>query len=140
MPGSTQIYDGFIGIVAPTGARFRRAPWPARPKGRVWTGQQAKQIGLVDSLGGLEDAIKVAHDLAGIPADQPTAIVRMSRTCCLRSRRRLPSSRATATSGDVGGALTGLDGPAGTAARALAPLFKGPQGDLVRMPEIGSVR
>ena len=41
---------------------------------------------------------------------------------------------------DVGGALTGLDGPAGTAARALAPLFKGPQGDLVRMPELGAVR
>jgi hypothetical protein len=41
---------------------------------------------------------------------------------------------------DVGSTLTGLDGPAGTAARALAPLFKGPRGDMVRMPEIGPVR
>jgi hypothetical protein len=41
---------------------------------------------------------------------------------------------------EVGDSLTSLSGPAGTAARALAPLFKGPQGDMVRMPEIGPVR
>ncbi|RIV20626.1 signal peptide peptidase SppA [Fibrisoma montanum] len=32
--------------------------------GRVWTGQQAKAIGLVDQLGGLDDAIKVAAQSA----------------------------------------------------------------------------
>ena len=36
-------------------------------QGRVWTGQQAKQIGLVDQLGGLLDAVAVAKQRARIP-------------------------------------------------------------------------
>ena len=35
-------------------------------EGRVWTGNQAKEIGLVDELGGVEDAIKIAADLANL--------------------------------------------------------------------------
>lgn len=35
-------------------------------EGRVWTGKHAKQIGLVDQLGGLEDAIAVAKKKANI--------------------------------------------------------------------------
>jgi len=34
--------------------------------GRIFTGRQAKKLGLVDELGGLEYAIKVASDMAGI--------------------------------------------------------------------------
>lgn len=37
-------------------------------QGRVWTGAQAKDLGLVDELGGLERAIEVAKDLAKIPS------------------------------------------------------------------------
>ena len=37
--------------------------------GRVWTGSQAKEIGLVDVLGGLDDAIKIAAEKAGIADD-----------------------------------------------------------------------
>lgn len=35
-------------------------------EGRVWTGNQAKEIGLVDELGGVEDAIKAAAELANL--------------------------------------------------------------------------
>ncbi len=35
-------------------------------EGRVWTGNQAKEIGLVDELGGVEDAIKIAAELANL--------------------------------------------------------------------------
>lgn len=35
-------------------------------QGRVWTGNQALEIGLVDALGGIELAIKEAADLAGL--------------------------------------------------------------------------
>lgn len=35
-------------------------------EGRVWTGKQAKEIGLVDELGGVEDAIRIAADLANL--------------------------------------------------------------------------
>ncbi len=39
----------------------------ALAKGRVWTGEQAYQRGLVDVLGGLDDAIKLASKRIGVP-------------------------------------------------------------------------
>ena len=44
-------------------------------QGRVWTGQQAKAIGLVDALGGLERAVAVAKERAKIAADQDVEMV-----------------------------------------------------------------
>lgn len=35
-------------------------------EGRVWTGSQAKEIGLVDELGGIDEAIKAAAELANL--------------------------------------------------------------------------
>lgn len=35
-------------------------------EGRVWTGNQAKEIGLVDEIGGIERAIEIAADLANL--------------------------------------------------------------------------
>lgn len=35
-------------------------------EGRVWTGNQAKEIGLVDELGGIEKAIEIAAELANL--------------------------------------------------------------------------
>ena len=37
-------------------------------EGRVWTGASAKELGLVDELGGLDKAIKVAEERAGVEA------------------------------------------------------------------------
>ncbi len=39
-------------------------------QGRVWTGAQAKQNGLIDEFGGLEKAIEIAKQLANLPADK----------------------------------------------------------------------
>ncbi len=39
-------------------------------QGRVWTGYQAKERGLVDEFGGLDRAIDIAKELAKIPADK----------------------------------------------------------------------
>lgn len=39
-------------------------------QGRVWTGTQAKANGLIDDFGGLEKAISVAKELAGLPGDK----------------------------------------------------------------------
>jgi protease-4 len=44
-------------------------------QGRVWTGRQAKGVGLVDDLGGLERALEVAKQRAKIPADAEVEIV-----------------------------------------------------------------
>lgn len=39
-------------------------------QGRVWTGNQGKERGLVDEYGGLDKAIEIAKQLANIPADK----------------------------------------------------------------------
>lgn len=39
-------------------------------QGRVWTGAQGKERGLVDEFGGLDRAIEVAKHLANVPADK----------------------------------------------------------------------
>jgi protease IV len=39
-------------------------------QGRVWTGQQGKDRGLVDEYGGLDKALEIAKQLAKIPADK----------------------------------------------------------------------
>jgi protease IV len=44
-------------------------------QGRVWTGEQAKQIGLVDELGGLYKAIDLAKQRARIAADEEVQLV-----------------------------------------------------------------
>ncbi|HEX5476056.1 MAG TPA: signal peptide peptidase SppA [Vicinamibacterales bacterium] len=44
-------------------------------QGRVWTGRQAKQIGLVDELGGLQRAIAIAKQRAKIPQDSGVELV-----------------------------------------------------------------
>ncbi|GAA3197918.1 signal peptide peptidase SppA [Actinocorallia longicatena] len=40
-------------------------------RGRVWTGADARERGLVDELGGLDHALDVARKAAGLPADAP---------------------------------------------------------------------
>ena len=44
-------------------------------QGRVWTGAQAKERGLVDMLGGLDTAVAVAKERAHIPADEEVDLV-----------------------------------------------------------------
>jgi protease IV len=43
----------------------------------VWSGRQAKLIGLVDELGGTDRAIEVAKHLAHIPSSNSIRIVRL---------------------------------------------------------------
>ncbi len=45
-------------------------------KGRVWSGAQAKELGLVDELGGLDRAVEIAKQLAKIPAGDSVRLVR----------------------------------------------------------------
>jgi protease-4 len=40
-------------------------------KGRVWTGVQAKSLGLVDDVGGFYQAVDKAKDLAGLSGEIP---------------------------------------------------------------------
>ncbi len=57
------IYDQFISKVA-EGRKLTKDQVGEIAQGRVWTGADAKNLGLVDALGGLGDAIKKAEELA----------------------------------------------------------------------------
>lgn len=59
------MYDQFVTAVA-KGRRLERATVLELADGRVYSGRRAKELGLVDSLGGLEDAVRTAGTLAGI--------------------------------------------------------------------------
>jgi protease-4 len=48
-------------------------------EGRVWTGRQAWARGLVDELGGIEEALGAAKKLVGIPVDEPVLVERFPR-------------------------------------------------------------
>ncbi len=53
------IYDIFIGKVA-DGRKKSKADIDSIGQGRVWSGVDAKKIGLVDELGGIKEAVKIA--------------------------------------------------------------------------------
>lgn len=59
------IYDQFITVVA-TGRKMDEAKVRGLADGRIFTGRQAKELGLVDELGNLYDAIDIAAQMAGI--------------------------------------------------------------------------
>lgn len=61
-------YDAFLTRVS-EGRNLDRATVAKLAEGRVYTGQQAKQAGLVDALGGLDVALREAKALANIPPD-----------------------------------------------------------------------
>jgi len=59
------IYEVFITHVA-NGRNMTKEQVDAIAQGRIWIGSDAQEIGLVDKLGGLNDAIELAAELAGI--------------------------------------------------------------------------
>ena len=62
------IYDDFITKVAES-RHMKKEAVDAIARGRVWSGEAALKIGLVDKLGDLKDAIKSAASRAGIGED-----------------------------------------------------------------------
>jgi len=67
-----EAYEQFVGVVA-EGRGMEVDEVKALADGRVYTGRQAKELGLVDELGNLPDAIDLAADLGGI-AGKPRII------------------------------------------------------------------
>jgi protease-4 len=67
-------YTDFVGKAA----KSRKMTWEqvhAIAQGRVWTGRQAKEQGLVDEIGGLDRAVALAKERAGIAAESGVELV-----------------------------------------------------------------
>ena len=61
-----EIYDDFITKVAIGRAGLTKEKVDSLGRGRIWTGRQAKDNGLVDKLGGLSLALAIAQERAGL--------------------------------------------------------------------------
>jgi protease-4 len=69
-----RIYADFTGKVS-DGRDLPAERMPALARGRVWTGKDAKALGLVDELGGLARAIELAKQAGGIPDEAEVELV-----------------------------------------------------------------
>lgn len=66
-----QIYDRFITVVA-EGRNMSKESVQEVAQGRIWTGKRALEIGLVDEIGGLQDALAYAAEKAGLEGYRTT--------------------------------------------------------------------
>jgi protease IV len=95
-----RIYDDFVAKVA-AGRSMTVEEVHEVARGRVWTGADARERGLVDELGGLELAASLARKRAGLPTDAPlTPFPRVTPLDRLRQPR---------SSEDVGAAAAVFD-------------------------------
>jgi len=73
-----QVHGQFIEAVA-AGRKMDVETMRKLADGRVYTGQQAKELGLVDRLGGLQDAVRIAAGRAGVEGEPTVETRRPSR-------------------------------------------------------------
>ena len=90
-------YTDFVERVA-QGRKLTVEAVDAVARGRVWTGADALERGLVDELGGLRTAINRAKVLAGLDADDDVRIVSYPGSSLMDFLRPKPSSQPAAAS------------------------------------------
>ncbi|SMF60748.1 signal peptide peptidase A. Serine peptidase. MEROPS family S49 [Tistlia consotensis] len=126
-------YADFVGKVA-SGRKLSVAEAEAVAGGRVWSGADAAQHGLVDGLGGYRAAIDAARELAGLPRDSEVALVDYPKAGNRLERllRRFLSDSLLATR--VAGLLraSGLLPPLTQAAGEAQLLSQDPRANLLR--------
>jgi len=69
-----EVYNHFLAGVA-EGRRMKVQDVDKIAQGRVWTGERARRLGLVDELGGLHTAIARARELARISAKERVSLL-----------------------------------------------------------------
>jgi protease-4 len=114
-----RVYDRFVAAVA----EGRRMPVSAVEKvarGRVWTGADAAGNGLVDVLGGIRDAARIARERGSLPDSAPVRpAVHVPVITRLRRPRSSDDPRAAFTGvldwGDLADVAAALGLPAGGA-------------------------
>jgi len=75
---SDDIYEQFLQAVA-QGRRMDRDRAAELAEGKIYTGGRARELGLVDSLGGLQTALREAGKSVGIPEDPHVVSFRRKR-------------------------------------------------------------
>lgn len=98
-----RVYDDFVGKVS-AGRSMTRDEVHAIAKGRVWTGADGAKNGLVDSLGGMKEALTIARERTGLDEKAPLMpAVRIPLIKKLGSPKSTEDPRAVSMSTSLGG-------------------------------------
>lgn len=144
--GTDAIYDAFIQRVSKARALSADSVRTIA-EGRVWSGVQARRIGLVDSLGGLDAAIRSAASLAKLTGDyEVREYPRMKSTT--EKLAELLEDKPVPVAARADGALQqmGARGPAAELARDVTRelgvllTYNDPRGVYARLPYILRIR
>jgi protease-4 len=76
--------------------------------GRVWTGAEALQLGLIDEIGGFREALRKAREIGGIGLDVPGALVKVNPPRGGRPSPGQPAQSAIEAIGETWAALSEL--------------------------------
>jgi len=125
------IYEQFLTRVAES-RKLKREQVHEIAQGRVWSGTQAKQLGLVDELGGLRDAVRHAAKMAKIEGDYRVDAPSEPRTAVEKILKALGGDKPTQGRTRVGAAQD-LRQQVETAFDSLNTLTD-PRGIYARMP------
>jgi protease-4 len=90
-----KIYDQFTGLVA-QGRGMTKEAVDKIGQGHVWSGTRAKELGLVDELGGMNKAIELAKKEAGIPEDEEVRLIYLPEKRSFLQNLLFPSEDAEA--------------------------------------------
>ena len=78
------VYDQFLDKALQgrkkAGKKMTREELVKLAGGRIWTGRQATENGLVDELGTLDDAIAEAAKMGGLPADKEPELLLLPKS------------------------------------------------------------
>jgi protease-4 len=69
-----RVYRRFLDVVQESRGFEKREDLEAIAEGRVWSGRRAKELGLVDELGGLDQALAKARQYAKLKSNSPVII------------------------------------------------------------------
>jgi protease IV len=88
------IYDDFVARVA-EGRHMTREQVHEVARGRVWTGEDARGVGLVDSLGGFAEALRQVREVAGLPPDARLRLQPFPKKASPLAGLRAPRAQST---------------------------------------------
>jgi protease-4 len=146
----TSVYDLFLRRIA-EGRGAPVATIEPSAEGRIFAGVEAKKRGLVDELGGFQEALKIALDLAKLPEDTPVDVVddkpalfdllagEESDEDAARARSEAAREAGRAALGGLVPSIRELSPEVGTWLGTMAPLLSGERA-LAAMPFALTIR
>jgi protease-4 len=133
-----RVYVDFTGKVA-DGRKIPKEKVLEIAKGRIWSGEDAKNLGLVDELGGFDTALKLAKKAAGIAESDEVKLVVYPRQKgfleALLQRNEADNSDKEAVGLALARVLQDVQ-PAARELKALGVAAKKDQEDVLKMPEM----